>query len=494
MDQQKDKTSPATTSSEYDEMKPRWDMIEALLGGTESMREAGRKYLPQHPAESDAVYQQRLSMSTLNNMFELTLSNLSGRPFSDRVKLSDNMPELIRTYLNDIDMQGNNVDVFLRSWFQLALGKGYGHVLVDQNQFSVTQGRTLADDRKEAIRPYLVLYSPEQVLDLRTEYVGDREIVTHVRIYECDQEPDGFATVLVERIRVLEPGRWVLYRAKTGSSKKKTWYIEAQGETGIDEVPLVTFYTDRRGVQLSKPPLLDLAYMNTTHWQSTSNQRMVLTVARFPMLAVNGEFDASTKLEIGPNKLLWNPDPNGKFYYVEHTGAAIEAGRNDLRDLEEAMGSYGAEFLKIRPGRETATARSLDSAESMSSLQAMVLAFEDAVARALYFMAKWSKLPEGGTVELVKDFVADNIDSTKWQALDAARGRKDISRETYVEELRRMGVLDEKYDSEADKQLIDKEVEDMMQLGMAVTDLDPNAPDLGTGGIGRPNNPGLAGT
>ena len=40
-------------------------MIDALLGGTEAMRAAGKAYLPQWPREEDDSYQTRLGTSTL---------------------------------------------------------------------------------------------------------------------------------------------------------------------------------------------------------------------------------------------------------------------------------------------------------------------------------------------------------------------------------------------------------------------------------------------
>src|SRR5690606_14578341 len=119
--------------------------------------------------------------------------------------------------------------------------------------------------------------------------------------------------------------------------------------------------------------------------------------SRFPILACSGASgEDSDPVVVGPNKVLYNPDPQGRFYYVEHTGQAIAAGRTDLQDLEQQMASYGAEFLKRRPGNQTATARALDSAEASSDLQAMVGLFEDAVAHALDITADWMRLGVAG--------------------------------------------------------------------------------------------------
>jgi hypothetical protein len=105
-------------------------------------------------------------------------------------------------------------------------------------------------------------------------------------------------------------------------------------------IPLVTFYADRQGSwsasRRSRP-----GRPEHRHWQSTLDQTAVLTVARFPILASRGAI-SDDELTVGPNQWLQLPGPAGRFYYVEHTGKAIAAGRNDLLDLEETMAEYGA--------------------------------------------------------------------------------------------------------------------------------------------------------
>lgn len=240
-----------------------------------------------------------------------------------------------------------------------------------------------------------------------------------------------------------------------------------------------------------KPPLLDLAHLNVTHWQSTSDQRHILTVARFPILACEGasEEDGDT-ITIGPNKILYG---QGKFHYIEHTGASIEAGRNDLKDLEEKMAGYGAEFLKQRPGTATATARALDSAEASSDLAQMVGVFQDAIAQCLDITADWMRLTEGGgTIDLNKDFGLTEEDTAKLAAVEKARERRDISRKAYLNVLKLSGALPEDYDADADWADIQEELAAIGLMGGAFGDLDPAArkdpddddDDDATGGAG----------
>lgn len=480
---EKDPKSPATTSLAYDAMRPRWDVVDTLLGGTEAMRAAGEAYLPKHSEETQEGYDERLNAAVLLNMVEQTLDTLSGKPFSEPVKINDDVPAgIVETILEDVDQEGNNLDVFARRWFRDGMSKAFSHVLVDFPRPRPTEGdrpRTLADDRQEGLRPYWVPIRPECLLFARSEVVNGVEVLQHVRIAETYTEQVGFAEVIKSRIRVLEPGLVQLWEPKErkGATKKDEWEMVDEWPTGLDYIPLVTFYADRQGLMYGKPPLLDLAWMNVAHWQSTADQRHILTVSRFPLLACSGASgEDSDPVVIGPNKVLYNADPHGKFYYVEHTGAAIEAGRTDLQDLEQQMAGYGAEFLKQKPGNPTATARALDSAEASSDLAAMIGLFEDAVAQALDITAEWMRLGvPGGTIELVKDFDFGAQDAVGLDALQKARERRDISRKTFLNALRMRDILPEDFEEDEDWAELLEETSEMM--GAAGLDLDPAAPN-----------------
>ncbi len=486
--------TPATRSVAYNTMSPRWDLINSLLGGTEAMRAAGTALLPKHQEESDQSWSRRLLGATLLNMTELTLDMLAGKPFSEPVVLSkeegtgDGTP--FHEWAEDIDLQGNNLDVFARRWFRDGMAKGLSHVLVDmpRREEGVTP-RTLADDRAEGVRPYTVHIPAESVIFMSGTMVAGREVLDHVRIAEAELVRDGWGEKLVERIRVLEPGLVQLWEKRTTNKRKEEWVKVEEWATDLDYIPLVTFYTDREGLGLAKPPLLDLGYMNVRHWQLDSDLNNIISVACFPMLAMSGVDSQETGgdgglMRLGPNQILATRSEHGKFYYVEHTGAAIDTGEKKLRHLEEQMSAYGAQFLKEKPGDLKATVRALDTAEALSQLQAITLSFKDSVETVLAIMADWMSIAKAPSVEMDVDFGLSSPDETGWNAIDKARERRDISREAYITEMKRRGWLSDEYDEEEDKALIEQEAEDAMKA-MAALDLDP------AGGNPKPdpNNP-----
>ncbi len=457
----KKKATVATPSSAYQRMYPRWRMIDVLLGGTEAMRAAGEEFLPQYDNESNKNYQSRLQRATLLNMTEQTLDTLAGKPFREAIVLDEDVPTQIEDLAEDVDMQGNNLQAFARSWFREAWAKGFSHVLVEHptpeaktDAEGEQRPRTLADDRAEGLRPYWVHVKPECLIAAYSMVVNGREVLTHVRIRETTVERVGWDEVEVTRVRVLEPGRWELWAP---DEKGEEWHVEDEGTTALGYVPLVTFYAGKRtGLMECKPPLTDLAHLNVAHWQSSSDQRNVLTVSRFPILAASG-VPADQKVNIGPNNFLTTEAPEGKWYYVEHTGAAIAAGQTDLSSLEDQMATYGAEYMRKKPGDETATGRALDAAESSSYLAATVRDFQDCIELAMQYTADWLGLEEGGSARVNTDVDLSEADAAELDALLKMRAQRDISRKTLLDEMQKRAVLSDDFDEEADAELLAEE-------------------------------------
>jgi hypothetical protein len=162
-------------------------------------------------------------------------------------------------------------------------------------------------------------------------------------------------------------------------------------------------------------------------------------------------------MRIGPRQLLATKDPNGRFYYIEHQGKAIDSGWKELEKLEQSMESYGAAFLRKEPGNTTATGRALDSAESVTSLQDMTVRFIDTVNNALDIHAYWLGQKDGGTVTITTDFGPEEVTKEDAGILRELRKGRDISRIAFIKEAQRRGVVSEEYDAEADFLLMQEE-------------------------------------
>jgi hypothetical protein len=365
--------------------------------------------------------------------------------FAEPIALGDDVPGKIKAFAENIDLAGRNLNVFAYDVFQDALAAaGVSYVLAEMPP-ELEDGATRADEIAQGRRPYLVHIQAEDIIGWKSEIISGQETLTQLRIQECAYEPDPktpYEDAEIEQIRVLEPGSWQIWRKRTqGDGLPEEWFKYADGKTSLDHIPLSVVYLKRDGFMTGEPPLEDLAYTNLAHWQSQSDQRNILHVARVPILFGAG-FDDSTKVVVGAGTIARTSDPAAKLTYVEHSGAAIGSGRDDLKDLELQMQVLGLQLLMPTPNK-TATGEIRDDVKENSQLAMMAKALEDALEQALSDMAEYDGMGKdaGGSLIVNTDFgIAAGATADLDTLINAARANK-ITTETFLKELKRRGVL-----------------------------------------------------
>lgn len=418
------------------------------MGGTRAMRAAGERYLPRFASETVANYNARLARSTLFNAFKKTVADMTGRVFAKPVILGKDVPQELVDYAENIDIAGRHLNVFARDVFYDCLQAGIGYVLADAPPTPVrTDGLTptIADYQAAGWRPYLVYIPVENLIGWKSTTIEGAETLTQIRIKECVSEPDGgYAEKTVDQIRVIEPGSWQTWRKNSQSGK---WEVHKEGSSSLNKITLAPVYLNRTGFMTGEPPLQDLADLNVAHWQSQSDQRNILTVARVPVLFGAG-IETETVLEIGASSMVRVSNPDAKLTYVEHTGAAIGAGDKDLLNLQFQMQACGLQLLVDSPG-QTATGEIRDDVKENSALAHMVAALQDALELSLGFLAEYAGLgnDKGGSLAVNTDFgLSGRMGDIQYLTQAVIAGK--IDDQTYIDELKRRGALSDAVDTE----------------------------------------------
>lgn len=426
------------------EMSRHWNMTRTLLGGTCAIREEGETYLPKYPAEQSEDYRIRLSRAVLTNYYAMTIKHLVGKAFSKPLTLVDDVPEQIVKWCEDVDLQGTHINDFAAELFREALGMGFASIFVDHPK--AQPGATLADEQAMGARPYMAMIRPESLLGVRT--TGRANQIQLARILEQSVEPDGlYGEAVATRVRVLYPGGYQLFELK---DDKEYIMVDEGIMNPLQRVPLVPVYGQKEGSWVGKSPLLDLAYKNIQHYQTDSDHDNALHVASFPILAVSGwEEGRDPAITVGPNRVLATGDVNGKYYYVEHGGASLSAGRQRLEDLKADMATMGIQMLMPSASggaATTATETQVKYAEATSDLQRMAFGLKDALENALMLMGEWVGLPDGGSIELRGQFTMPRDAATEAQALISLRNAGEITSHTLLSELKRRDFLPDDFD------------------------------------------------
>lgn len=427
-------------SADVERMAEHWPMIDALVGGTAAMRKAGKTFLPQWPKEDDEAYAARLQTATLFPAFTRTAGVMAAKPLSKAIQFSDTLPEQILAWLDDVDLAGTTLHAYAGQLMLACMQYGLVGVLVEHP--TVEGARTVAQERAAGARPYFATYTKDKILGWRTQRGPEGVTLSQLRLMEHVKEADGqWGEKEVCQIRVLTPGAWETWRkVKSMVSGKDEWTRFDAGTTSLQKIPFVFFYGERHGFGCGHPPLLELAHQNVEHWQSASDQQTITHVARVPILFAKGFAEGDT-IVIGASSAATSSSADADLKFVEHTGAAIAAGRQSLLDLEDRMRQTGAELLVQKPAVTTATQTVSEGEGNKCVLERIVETFEESLEECIELMGEWVRDLFDVELTLFKDFGAANLSDASGDLLLRANDAEIVSDETAFGQLQRMDVV-----------------------------------------------------
>lgn len=451
------KVDPSVRSSASTQMLIRTQMIRAVYGGTETMRLQEKAFLPQYERESNTRYQARLASTFALNKTREAVDAASAKPFKTLVTVANGDPDL-DLWIKDIDLVGNHLHIFGHSFFNDSMLVGQGHILIDHP--TTVNLPNLAAQQAAGVRPFMKQIKDENLLAAYTERVGGDTQVLHARIAsQRVQRNLDFTETLINQVFVLEvePGAVAgIVQLWERPASGGDWALIGESPLTMNEVPLVSLFAgDKEGDYMTRPIFLDLAYKQIEHWISSSDQRSILSAGRFPMLAASGvELDENDEsgFAIGPFKVLYSPDAQGRWYYVEPTGRAIESGFKDLSMLEMQM-----DMMALNPVTGThrqyvpQNERDIQETRTHSVIHDVAIACRDTLQKAIGFMGRWNNKDYSEVVVNLNADFTNTADKVKQVALLLqAYEKKGISRDTFLEEARNLDFLSDDFDIAAE--------------------------------------------
>lgn len=459
---------PSVPSLAHARLAPYWLMIRSILAGAAAVKDLGELYLPKFPAESADEYKRRKAAAPWRPEFEDCVRSISAKPFGKEVVLQGDPSSEMKAIAEDVDGRGNNLHTFARDMFEGGVTLGAHGILVDFP--TMNPGATRADEKAAGARPYWVSVDADEIISLRTERRGAREVATHLRLRETKTTVNGFEEVVEPRIRVIEPGFWQVWKPsdqKVGDMI--VWVIEDEGLLTLAEVPFVFFATaERVGAQYVRPPMLDLGEMQIELYRSLSNKEQIFTIAGSPMLTANGmaapEADMQGvvgAIETGPGRVLYAPGAEGiqtSWAYIQPAAANLKEIRDDIGATIEDMRRLGMQPMLPKTGSVTATATGVDAAKAHTAVQSWALGLKDALEQAFVFTAQWMKSAEVVEVSVNTDFAIGLYGAEEVKELREARAAGDLSQRTYWDELARRGVLGPSFDADEEEKALLAEV------------------------------------
>ena len=412
--------------------EPHWGLIETLLGGTYKIRKGHRKYLPQEPREQDISYDARLLRSVLAPYYVRLERMLAGMLTRKPVRLDD-VPDVIREQLFDVDLQGNDLQTWLFAASRICIRYGHVGVLVD------------APAAGQNGRPYWVTYTPRDILGWRTEAKDGKQELTQLRLMEKIVVPDGlYGEKQVEQVRVLTPGAFEIHQ----KDDKGDFRIVDEGRTSLSEIPFSVAYSNRMGILESIPPLADIAELNLQHYQVQSDLSNQLHISAVPMLAIFGFPQSAEEISAGPGEALALPE-GSSAQYIEPAGNSYDAQFRRLEQIASQINELGlAAVLGAKLVGETAEAKRIDRSQGDSTMMVVAQQVQDMIDNCLRFHADYLQERNAGSSLVNRDFMGSRLEPQEIQALLQLYTAGTITQETLLLQLEAGEVLGDDFDVE----------------------------------------------
>ena len=413
-------------------MEPHWGLIETLLGGTYKIRKGHRKFLPQEPRELDESYDNRLQRSVLAPYYLRLERMLAGMLTRKPVRLDD-VSDVIREQLFDVDLQGNDLQTWLFATSRQCIRYGHVGVLVD------------APAANQNGRPYWVSYTPRDILGWRSEIKDGKQELTQLRLSEKIVVPDGlYGEKQVEQVRVLSPGAFEIHQ----KDQKGDFVVVDEGRTSLSEIPFSVAYSNRMGVLESVPPLADIAELNLQHYQVQSDLSNQLHISAVPMLALFGFPAAAEEISAGPGEALALPE-GAAAQYIEPAGNSYDAQFRRLEQIASQINELGlAAVLGAKLVGETAEAKRIDRSQGDSTMMVVAQQMQDLIDNSLRFHADYMQERNPGSSLVNRDFMGTRLEPQEIQALLQLYTAGTITQETLLLQLEAGEVLGDDFDVE----------------------------------------------
>jgi hypothetical protein len=423
-----------------------WEIMKAVTNGTEYLRDNSEAFLPLEPREDYTAYLSRVNRAVFSPYTQRLIRAATGLIMRKPITLIGDS-YWTDVFAKDVDGCGSDLDEYARRVLICSLTYGQSHILVDYP--APTGALSLAEERAQNRRPYWIEIDPTNIYGWRLDREVNYGSLIQVRIAEKAVVPSGeFGEQVFDQVRVIEPGKFSIYRKVSpkkdlinlqdttyagnfdGPENEKDYELVDSGVFSLGEVPLVSVYSGKTDTLTSKPPLLDIAYLNLAHFQRQADLIHSLHVASQPMLVLEGWDDQTKDMSISVNYAMAT-QPGNKVYYVEPASSAFEAQTNEIQELQLQMATLGISTLSQQKFvAESADARRLDRVDTNSMLSMVSLELEQKLQKVFNLSANYLGI-EPPEVKISRDFDIERLIGQDITALTSLFDQKVIDREEF---------------------------------------------------------------
>jgi hypothetical protein len=412
--------------------------------------ETKKKYLPKEPAEPEGAYTGRLGRAVFSDFFKAGIEAFAG--VLSRSELKD-PPASFEKSQDNVDLEGNSLQAFWMTVDALCLRDGGVPILVEMPDGQPTDGASEAALKR---RPYLVNRTRSTCLNWRTAIVDSVEVVTRCTFLEwaeVDDESGDFGVKYEERYRVIEPGKWTLYKLTKRADGSLNLEVDDEGQyldskqKPLTICPVVWYPAEKAGFGKGGLPLRQVVEHCIEHYQMRSDLKEKTHKCAMPVPVRKGApppmpGQAAAPLVIGPNTAI-DVDKDGDFKFAEPDGSSLVEQRAQIKEVEELINQQLLGFLSgDSKMTKTATQAQLEGGRVQVSIKAMGERKRSVMQSilAIWCLYTGEELAVGAGLTMDENAFAEPLNAQGAEALQRLAGGVElISQESAVEALQTGG-------------------------------------------------------
>lgn len=430
------------------------ELVSDLYKGTRQVKSKGRKYLSQYQLEEDEMYAERLRNATFYNFFQKSVNNLSSILLRKEPVLSDYQVKYEKLIKN-VDGKGSDINQFMKEISKQAIKDGMSYIWVDSQRVD----RAISLASIDSIQPFAKLIKRSDVINKSVAFEGGKAVLKQIVIKQTiSVAVDEYESEDKEVYIVLRETEGLIYEEVA----KNKFEIIDSWVSDLGYVPIIPVYSAKSGYLEADIPLLDLAYLNLSHYNAQSNIDSILKLASLPVPVIytDNEFDKETLkkegVSIGVTKALSFTDRQKEgFEFAEITGNSIDKLESNVEKIEERMEKSALSVLTSGSFNTATEAKISDSNSNMFLLE-LAYSLENGINAMFSVMSDYMGVKLNITVETSKDFEAIGLDAQTIDKYIMLKREGYISIETLWDELIKGEVLSIQ-DYELEKQKIEEE-------------------------------------
>lgn len=434
-----------------------------------------KRYLPETDPfmtdiiRRDAIYEQYKMRPPWYGVSKRTRNALVGEVFRRSPEI--NIPYGLKLLENDIDGNGMTMIQQMRKALAENIDIGRGGLLTDytDNEQRGNGPITKADIATGNVRPVVVLYRAEDIVNWRELRIGSKTVTSKVILEESYVvEDDGYEEKLGEQRRELalelyEGGTFVtctIWRKrkvkKTGEEewfafKPATPLVDFTGKA-IPEIPFFPFGSEDNNWTIDPCPMTDISCLNFAHFRVSADLYTTAFMSAHAQLTAAGldetmmENSRNGNLRIGPNTAIIGSSKE------QFMAAYISAPPNTLNNtliemIEKQLASLAAKLIREGLIRKTATQAIIEESAETSTLTNWANNISMAYAMALKAAAQFTGDNQDGIIcKLNTQFNLTEADSQEVLALVTAKDSGVISLEETRALLKEKGIATQTYE------------------------------------------------